>query len=327
MSISGDATRALYPYVWLEGIRRTEDLGIPLSSPSVQYGVGLFEGIMAYPREGGVRVIALKEHLTRLFVSARQAPYRFRDLPKLEQAAEQIVAILRTNKVREQVYIRPTLFHEGTGDVRLGPALEGRTRFGVYLQRWNASYLPGGRGMHCTVSPYEKSWSPTAQMKTCGNYAAAIEAKVEARDRQNALGEPFDETLLFYRTPRGRFLAEGSSENVIIEWMGRLIEPKLDHAPILPGITRQIAAKLVEEAEPGRTIEQMEITEMIATEDASGMVLTGTAAEIVPVAAVDGFFYSRDREPTPILAALVDGYRRFTAGAYPRSDLYTDVDT
>jgi branched-chain amino acid aminotransferase len=316
MSIAGDATRALYPYVWLDGIRRTEDLAVPLSSPSVQYGVGLFEGIMAYPREGGVRIIALKEHLTRLFVSARQAPYRFRDLPKLEQAAEQIVAILRTNKVREQVYIRPTLFHEGTGDVRLGPALDGRTRFGVYLQRWGDSYLPDGRGLKCCVSPYLKTSSPTARMKTCGNYSAAIEAKVAAREAG------YDEALMLYRDAFGeRFVAEGTSENIIIELGGRLIEPQLEDAPILPGITRQVVARFA--AETGLDVRSMRVT-IEDLRKCDGMILTGTAAEVTSVESLEDRVYGA---PTPRLRDLIDGYRRFTAGAHPRSDLYTDVDT
>lgn len=292
----------LYPYAVLDGeIVLTESLTLPVTSPTAQYGIGLFEGIMAYPAPGGVRVIALREHLERMWSSAEKTPFKLVPPITVEAAIEAMGELCRKNAADGRAYIRPCFYHEGTGDIRLGPALAGKTRFAGYIQRWDF-WLPPGRGMRCTISPFKKAIGSLSRVKVCGNYAGATEAKFEA------LARGFDEAILFDTEDH---VAEGTTENLILEWKGKLIEPDYEGAPILPGITSRIVRETIAPS-LGERIEPMRVTKEMLFE-ADGLLLTGTAAEVTHASELDGYLYNGG-EATPRLAALTKGYQDIIEG-------------
>jgi branched-chain amino acid aminotransferase len=73
----------------------------------VHYGTGVFEGIRAYKNEKGVAVFRLKEHVQRLFDSAKI--YKI-DIPYTQEEIEEaILEIVRVNDL-DGCYIRPIVF-------------------------------------------------------------------------------------------------------------------------------------------------------------------------------------------------------------------------
>ncbi len=60
------------PFAWLDGeCVPAAAATVPLMALTLHYGVGVFEGIRAYDGDHGPAVFRLREHVARLFRSAR----------------------------------------------------------------------------------------------------------------------------------------------------------------------------------------------------------------------------------------------------------------
>ena len=89
-------------------------------SPAVKYGAGVFEGICAYMSKKGMNIFRLEEHLARLEYSQRMM--RFERIFTKEEVAEPLKELVRRNKFKETVHIRPTVYVDGLGEPSaLGP--------------------------------------------------------------------------------------------------------------------------------------------------------------------------------------------------------------
>jgi branched-chain amino acid aminotransferase len=111
--------------------------------------------------------------------------------------------------------------------------------------------------------------------KLTGLYITNALAKTEA------IENGFDEAIML--TADG-YVAEGSGENIFLVIDGQLVTPAT-YDGILMGITRNIVIKLAE-AELGiKTIERH--VDRVELYSASECFLTGTAANITPVAEID----------------------------------------
>src|SRR5271169_5560095 len=96
-------------YVWLNGkLLPFEEATLHFLTPALHYGIGVFEGIRCYATDSGSAVFRLKDHVARLFASARILG--FRELPFTEEeitaAVRQVVA---ANGFAE-CYIRPLIY-------------------------------------------------------------------------------------------------------------------------------------------------------------------------------------------------------------------------
>ncbi len=104
--------------VWMDGeFVEWKDANISVLSHVVHYGTSVFEGIRAYENENGVAVFRLKEHVQRLFDSAKI--YKI-DIPFTQEEIEE--AILETLRVNDlgACYIRPIVFR-GYGELGVNP--------------------------------------------------------------------------------------------------------------------------------------------------------------------------------------------------------------
>lgn len=166
---------------------------LPLNTQALHYGTGVFEGIRAYPQDGGgLAVFRLREHLERLERSA--ATLRIALPYSVEQLTEIVLDLLRRNECVGDTYIRPLAYKL---------ALEPGTRFGVKLSGVSSqfsmntvpmgSYVPA-EGMRCKVSTYRRvpSASIPSSAKITGTYAnnalAVDEAHAEGCDDALMLG-------------------------------------------------------------------------------------------------------------------------------------------
>src|SRR5206468_10493009 len=177
-----------------------------------------FEGIRAYDTPKGPAVFRLKEHVDRLFHSAKA--YKIPPNVAPDAVFSACREVVRANDL-SACYIRPLMF---LGHGPLGVyARNVPTETIVAAYPWGA-YLGEGsleKGIRVTVSSWTRlhhaSFPTTA--KGSGQYLNSVLAVREARDKG------FEEAILLDRHGN---VAEGSGENVFLVKKGVLATPGID---------------------------------------------------------------------------------------------------
>jgi branched-chain amino acid aminotransferase len=262
--------------IWMDGeLVDWADAKVHVLTHTMHYGSGVFEGIRAYKTARGVAVFRLRDHIDRLFASAKVLLI---DVPfTLEQILEATREVVRVNGMHDGCYLRP-LIYLGYGEMGLNP-LPCPVNVSIAAWPW-ASYL-GDEGIENGVSVKVSSWQrhdpnavPTAA-KSTGMYLNSSLAKVEA------LKAGYDEAILL--APDGH-VSECTGENVFIVRGGTLITPPSSDAGALDGITQRSVEAIA--ADLGYPVEHeaMIRTDLYLADEA---FLTGTAAEVVPICSVD----------------------------------------
>src|SRR6516164_680994 len=208
------------------------DAKISVFDHGLLYGDGIFEGIRAYHG----RVFKLKEHIDRLFYSAKAI---LLEIPMThEKMSRAVIEACRANKIRDG-YIR-LVVTRGVGTLGLNPrscknpsVIIIADKIQVYPQELYARGMeivtvPTVRNLHSAVNPAIKSL----------NYLNNILAKIEA----NNAG--VEEAVML--NSEG-FVAEGTADNLFIVKNGALFTPPLS-AGALYGITRATVLEIAEQA-------------------------------------------------------------------------------
>lgn len=256
------------------------------------YGDGIFEGIRAY----NGRVFKLKEHLDRLFWSAKALLLK---IPMSHAAlTAAVVETCRRNDVRDG-YIR-LLVTRGVGTLGLNPnrckkpsiiIIAGTIQLyprSFYEKGMEIVTVPTARNLHSALNPAIKSL----------NYLNNILAKIEA----NIAG--VEEAIML--NAEG-YVAECTGDNLFILKAGQLLTPPLS-AGALYGITRGTVIELAREA--GIPVSEANLTRYDVF-NADECFLTGTGAEIVPVVKVDGRVIGSGR-PGTVTRRLEESYHALT---------------
>ncbi|MGQ9659840.1 MAG: branched-chain amino acid transaminase [Thermochromatium sp.] len=260
--------------IWLDGeMVPWREAKTHVLTHTLHYGMGVFEGVRAYPTARGTAIFRLEEHTRRLFNSAHilgmPMPW---DQETINQAQRDVV---RANGL-ESAYIRPMCFYgsEGMGlraDNLRVHCMVAAWSWGAYLGEENMR-----NGIRIKVSSFTRHHVNTTmcRAKANGNYMNSMMAL------QEALRDGYDEALLL---DAAGFVMEGSGENVFIVRDGVLYTPDLTSA--LDGITRRTVMTLCEEL--GLKVVEKRITrdEVYIADEA---FFTGTAAEVTPIREVDG---------------------------------------
>ena len=260
--------------IWMDGeFVEWKDANISVLSHVVHYGTSVFEGIRAYENENGVGVFRLKEHVQRLFDSAKI--YKI-DIPFTQEEIEE--AILETLRVNDlgACYIRPIVFR-GYGELGVNPL---GCPVNVVIAAWEwGSYL-GEEGMANGVDIGVSSWRKPAPdtfpaLAKCGaNYMNSQLAKLEAIDNG------FDEAIMLDYEGR---VSEGSGENIFLVEGEKLFTPAMSSSN-LKGITRDSIMTIA------RDLGYEVVEEVISRErlySANEVFFTGTAAEVTPIRSID----------------------------------------
>lgn len=261
--------------VWMDGkLVDFASAKVHVLGHSLNYGVGVFEGIRAYPTPEGGAIFRLKEHVQRLIDSARfyhmPVPYGHEEIEK---------AIVDTQVANDILpsYIRPILFR---GDPGLGVKnLKGRVSLAVGIIA-ATKYLGEGseKGVRAKISPYRKPASSAMPSfaKATGNYLNGYLAGVDAQN------DGYEEAILLDATDH---VAEGTGENIFVVRDGVLYTPGL-HADILLGVTRDSVIRIARDQ--GLTVEEKSISvnELVSADEA---FFSGTYAEIAPIREVSHF--------------------------------------
>lgn len=256
------------------------------------YGDGIFEGIRAY----NGRVFKLKEHIDRLFCSAKAI---LLDIPiSHAEMMKVVVETCRKNKLRDG-YIR-LVVTRGIGTLGLNPNKCKRPSVIViadkiqlypkemYDKGMAIVTVPTTRNLHNAVNPAIKSL----------NYLNNILAKIDA----NIAG--VEEAIML--NSEG-YVAECTGDNIFILKGGKMYTPPLS-AGALYGITRGVVMGLAQDA--GIPVSEPNLTRYDMF-NADECFLTGTGAELIPVTKIDGRVIGTGK-PGSITKGLVKIYHALT---------------
>lgn len=252
------------------------------------YGDGIFEGIRAY----NGRVFKLKEHIDRLFYSAKAI---LLTIPMSHaEVCQAVVDTCRENNLREG-YIR-LVVTRGVGGLGLNPNKCKRPSVIVIadkIQLYPKEYYENGltiitvpttRNLHSALNPAIKSL----------NYLNNILAKIEANNGG------CEEAIMLNNEG---YVAECTGDNIFLIKGQEMLTPPLS-AGALYGITRGVVMDLARAS--GLRVSEPNLTRYDVF-NADECFLTGTGAEVVPVVKVDGRLIG-DGKPGPRTRELVKKY-------------------
>jgi branched-chain amino acid aminotransferase len=248
------------------------EANVSIATHALNYGTAVFEGIRAYRQDdGGLAVLLVREHYQRLLRNGRLL--RAAVPESVDDLVELTVELLRRHGTAEDIYIRPLLY-KSAHSLRL--QLTGLDdRISIYAFPMGG-YLDTG-GLRVSVSAWQRvnDNAIPARGKVTGSYVNACMAVEDAHTGG------FGETVLL--TADGH-VAEASSANVFAVRDGEIVTPPLSD-DVLPGITRSAVITLARDA--GYTVHErsMDRTELYLADE---LFLTGTGAQVAPVASVDG---------------------------------------
>ncbi len=291
--------------IWMDGqLVDWDDAKIHVLTHSLHYGCGVFEGIRAYETSEGPAVFRLTDHIVRLFKSAK---IYLIDIPfTVEQIVEATKETVRVNEL-PSCYIRPIVFY-GYGEMGLN-TLPCTVNVSIATWPWGA-YL-GDEGIRNGVRMKISSWrrhDPNAMppaAKATGMYVNSSMAKIEA------LKAGYDEAILL--SPQG-YVSECTGENLFVVDDGVLLTPPVS-AGALEGITQDSVMTIARDLGIEVRVDHILRSDLYTADEA---FLTGTAAEVVPIRAVD------DRElgdPGPITRKIQEIYQASVRG---KEDRYKD---
>jgi branched-chain amino acid aminotransferase len=292
--------------IWMDGeLVDWADARIHVLTHSLHYGSGVFEGIRAYPTSRGVAVFRLREHIERLVTSAHLLLI---DLPfTADQLVEATKEVVRANGLSEGCYLRP-LVYLGYGEMGLNPL---PCPVNVAIAAWPWGTYLGDEGVANGISLKVSSWRrhdpnavPTAAKGT-GMYINSSLAKVEA------LKAGYDEAVLL--APDGH-ISECTGENIFIVRQGEVLTPPISDAGALNGITQQSVQTILADMGVAVRSESLVRTDLYSADEA---FLTGTAAEVVPIRAVDDRRVGEGR-PGPITREVQQTYFAAVRGEIDR---------
>jgi branched-chain amino acid aminotransferase len=256
------------------------------------YGDGIFEGIRAY----NSRVFRLKEHIDRLFYSAKAI---LLEVPLTRaQLTQAIVETCRRNKIRDG-YIR-LVITRGIGTLGLNPnrcknptviIIAGKIQLyppELYERGMEIVTVPTVRNLHSALNPAIKSL----------NYLNNILAKIEA----NQAG--CEEAVMLNADG---YVSECTGDNIFVIKEGHVMTPPLS-AGALYGITRQVVMEIA--AQAGLKVSEPNLTRYDLF-NADECFLTGTGAEIVPIVKIDGRVIGNGK-PGLTTSRLISQYHALT---------------
>lgn len=255
------------------------------------YGDGVFEGIRAY----NGRVFRLREHLDRLYDSARTIDLAI-PVTK-EEMTEIILETLRKNKLKNG-YIRP-IVTRGVGDLGLDPRKCPKPSIVVIAVEWSAMYGDlYEKGLKAiTVSVRRNPAEALPPNVKSLNYLNNIFGKIEANYKGG------DEAIFF---DTNGYLSEGSGDNIFVVKNGTIYTPPTINN--LRGITRAVVIELASSLGISLIEQNLGYYDLYAADE---VFVTGTAAEVAPIVLIDGRTIGSGK-PGPVTRQLMVSFHSVT---------------
>jgi branched-chain amino acid aminotransferase len=254
--------------IWMDGaFVPWRDAKLHYLSHALHYASCVFEGMRAYNGE----IFELTAHNERLHASAGmlgfEIPYTVAELDAVSRDALGKAGY-------EDAYLRPAAWR---GPEQMGVSAQNcKIHVGLAVWQWPSYFSPEARmkGINLDWAIYNRPDPKTQPVhaKAAGLYMICTLSKHAAEANGYA-----DALMLDWRGQ----LAETTGANMFLVMDGKIHTPKADC--FLNGITRQTVIKLAK-ARGYEVIERAIMPEELS--DASEMFVTGTAAEVTPIAQI-----------------------------------------
>ena len=296
-------------FIWMDGkLVPFDQATVHFITPTLHYGLGVFEGIRCYETTQGPAVFRLQKHLERFLDSIhilgiRDFPY---DVVELREAVH---SVIRANRFNE-CYIRPLMYLKGP----MGLDMDKSTpQVGIAAWEWGPYLGEQAKqaGAHMMVSSFSRL-HPNVNMtksKVAGNYVNSMLVKTLA------LRSGYDEAIIL---DTEGFVSECTGENLFMVRDGVLYTPPAAH--VLEGITRDCVITLAGDL-------RIPVKEEMITRDqlyiADEVFITGTAAEIVSARAIDYRTIGAGR-PGPVAQTLMQAFNENVHGNGTHSQAWLD---
>jgi len=262
-------------YIWMNGkFVAWEDAKVHVLTHTIHYGNGVIEGTKAYKTERGYAIFRLNDHTKRLKESAKMTlidiPYTVEELN-----LAQIELVRKNEFTGDNVYLRPFSFL-GYGVMGLYHK-DAPVETAIAAWEWGA-YL-GEEGMRKGIRLKIVSMTRPANTSNMGKAKATANYLNSQMAKYEAIDCGYDEALLL--DDEG-YVAEASGAAFFMIKDGEIITPPSDNA--LASITQKTVIEMAQDL--GYKVTRRRITreEVYVADEA---FLTGTAAEITPIALVD----------------------------------------
>ena len=284
-----------------------DQANVSIATHALHYGTGAFGGLRGYwnDEQEELYVFRIRDHFKRLLGSAKILRM---NLPHDEDSlTEALLALLRTEGLRQDCYIRPLVYKSTpTIGVRLHDLDDDIAIFAIPL----GLYLDQDDGLHVCFSSWRRvdDNAIPARGKITGAYAnsAAIvtDAKLAGCDDALVLNED-------------GHIAEASAANFFIVRDGIAYTPPVQ-SNILEGITRRTVIQLLRDEMGVEVVERnIDRTEVFIADEA---FTCGTGYQIAPVTKVQ-FMPIGTGKPGPVSEQLRDIFFNIVRG---RNDAYRD---
>jgi branched-chain amino acid aminotransferase len=257
------------------------------------YGDGVFEGIRAYHG----RVFKLPEHLSRLYRGAKAIMLA---VPQTQDELQQTVLECLRRSGLKDAYIR-LIVSRGKGDLGLDPA----------KCREGASIVIIVDGIALYPKEIYESGLKMITVTTRRNISTAINPAIKSLNYLNNILARLEVTRAgcfegLMLNNEG-YVAEATGDNIFILRDGNLLTPPVS-VGILDGITRRTAIELAKTMGIETKEELFTVYDIYTSKEC---FLTGTAAEIVPVAELDGRTIG-DGKPGTFTRQLTELFHKLT---------------
>ncbi|MEM1152080.1 MAG: branched-chain amino acid aminotransferase [Pseudomonadota bacterium] len=271
-------------YIWMDGaFTPWREAKVHVLTHALHYASSVFEGERAY----GGNIFASRRHSERLANSAKLMGF---ELPVSIDELESIKAEALAKSGLENAYVRAFAWR---GSEMMGVSAQNNTiHLAVAIWAWGDYFADKMKGIRMTHAQWKRPSPESApcHAKAAGLYMICTLSKHAAEQNGYA-----DALMLDYRGQ----VAEATGANIFFMRDGALHTPTPDC--FLNGITRQTAIKLAK-ARQIEVIERAIMPDELSTFDEC--FITGSAAEITPVAEIGAFTYT----PGAASEALVNDY-------------------
>ncbi|MBE0671788.1 MAG: branched-chain amino acid transaminase [Anaerolineales bacterium] len=297
-------------FIWKNGgLVPFEQATLHFLTPALHYGAAVFEGIRSYNTPKGPAIFRLREHVERLFDSARVLG--FRDFPwSVDDLVKAHKDTVRANGFTD-CYVRPLIYLDGGGwNLNVD---SGKASLMIAVWEWN-NYLGEealAKGIRANISSFTRHHVNVSmtKAKVSGNYANSILAKTESQ----RLG--FEEAIML--DPQG-YIAECTGENLFLIRKDKIITPST--APVLEGITRHSIFTIARDL-------GYEVLEQPVSRDqlyiADEVFVCGTAAECIGLSEID-FRKIGNGKTGPITKKIQDVYHDAIRGKVKKYEEWCD---
>jgi len=290
---------SIFPYA-------KEQLNFSPATTSLNYGTTIWEGLKCFRTERGRCAVFRPEMNWARFCRGAEAMCLPAPSYELFMRCVQVVVQANANLIPPlgegvKLYIRPLLYGSGQ-QLGIYPSPEISMCFyvsptGNYFKNKTA----GGLKLHLETTYCRASRGGTGNIKCSGNYAVTLRPLMLAK-KQGFHDNLYVELETYAKGKIGEaIIQELSAANIfLVLSSGLIVTPSLERGTILPGVTRDSVIQIVEEyanelqpfmveSTANEKANVQVVSRDVSVNDfynATEVFVTGTAAEIVPVASI-----------------------------------------